>query len=192
MRRDNFEYNYIKKTINKPLIKRVKVDKQWLYIVSISAFLISVIFSLFSEITLPKFGIVVGVILFLIFILINVLFDIVGVAIMVADSEQFHSLAAKKIKGAKLGIKLINKKEHVASFCSDVVGDICGIVSGSSGLIIADYAAKLITINQLIITIIIMSLIASITIVSKAIGNVYATNLSNYIIYEFAKILSYF
>lgn len=192
MRKDNFEYNYIKKTIKKPLIKRVKIDYKWLYIVSVASFVISVLFSLFAEITLPQFGLFVGLVILLIFIIINVLFDVIGVAIMVADIEQFHSLASKKIRGAKLGIRLITKKEHVASFCSDVVGDICGIISGASGLFISNYIAQLTTINQLFITIFVMSVIASLTIMSKAVGKVYATNLSNFIIYEFSKILSYF
>jgi len=192
MPKKDFEYNYIKKTIRKPLIKRVKPNYKWLLQVGLAALFISMAFALVSEVALPNFGLISGILIIVLFIVIGFISDIIGVAIMVADIERFHSLAAKKIRGAKLGIKMIKNKEKVASFSSDVVGDVSGIVSGVAGLIVAEYIITVTGWSALHVIVIVTAIIATITITGKAICKPYATNLSNHIIYELAKILSYF
>ena len=76
------------------------------------------------------FGVLMG------FILLGILFDIIGVAVTAADERPFHSMAAHKIPGAREALRLIRRANKVSSFCNDVVGDICGIVSGSTAAVI--------------------------------------------------------
>ena len=109
--------------------KKEIVDHKWIIKIVISSFIISVIFTLISETVIPNVGIYMGIILTLIFILIGVIFDMIGVAVTTADEAQFHSMATKRVKGANMAIKLKINADKVASFCNDVVGDICGIVS---------------------------------------------------------------
>ena len=45
-------------------------------------------------------------------------------------------MAAHKEKGAKEALKLLRNADRVSSVCNDVVGDICGIVSGATGAVI--------------------------------------------------------
>lgn len=170
--------------------KTKKTDKKWVLIITIIAFSISFLLSLVSELIIPNASIIISIILVLVFISLGIIFDIIGVAVTTANSKVFHSMASQKIKGSKKAIKLINKKDKVSSFCNDVIGDICGVISGSCGLSIALKLSNILNINTLIITLITTSIISALTIGGKAMGKSFAVNNSNEIIYEFSKILS--
>ena len=62
----------------------------------------------------------------------GIVFDIIGVAVTATDESSFHSMAAKKVHGAAHAIRLVRHADRVSSFCNDVVGDICGTVSGAA------------------------------------------------------------
>ncbi len=46
-------------------------------------------------------------------------------------------MAAKKVPGAAECIMLLRHADRVASICNDVIGDICGVVSGAAAATIA-------------------------------------------------------
>lgn len=168
------------------------VDFKWIIKIIAASFLISVIFTLISEIAIPNVGIFVGIILTLIFILIGVLFDMIGIAVATADEAQFHSMSTKRIKGSKLAINLKRNAPKVSSFCNDVVGDICGIVSGSTGAVIAIKITEHYDLNSLVVTLIIMGIISALTIGGKALEKGFAMKKSNDILYSIVRILSIF
>ena len=116
----------------------------------------------------------------------------IGVAVTTADEAVFNSMASKKKKGAKTAIWLKKNADKVSSFCNDVIGDISGIISGSTGAVIAINISKNFNINQLLTTIIVMSIISAITIGGKALEKTYAMNNGNKIIYKFACVISLF
>ena len=70
----------------------------------------------------------------------------VGISITVADIKTFSSMATKQVSGANLAVKLIQNSEKASSFCNDVIGDICGIVSGSAGVALAALVYSLFTL----------------------------------------------
>lgn len=172
--------------------KRNTVDIKWIIKIIVVSFLISIIFTLISESAIPNIGIILGIILTIIFILIGVIFDMVGIAVATAEEAQFHSMATKKVKGAKMAIKLKRNADKVSSFCNDVVGDICGIVSGSTGAVIAIKMVENYNFNPLITTLVVMGIISALTIGGKAIEKGFAMKKSNNILFNFAKILSVF
>ena len=172
--------------------KKEIVDYIWIIKIVICSFLISVIFTLISETVIPNVGIILGVILTLLFILIGVVFDMVGLAVATAEETQFHSMAAKKVKGAKMALKLKKNADKVSSFCQDVVGDICGIVSGSTGAVITLKIVDITNLNSLITTLFIMGIISSFTIGGKALEKNIAMKKSNNILFNISKILSIF
>jgi len=138
-------------------------------------------------------SIVISVAVLIFFILIGVVFDIIGLAIATADEKQFHSMSARKIASAKVAIKLIRNAEKVASFCNDVIGESAGIISGSIG---AALAADLFLIEKgrvdLIGRLVIMGLVSALTVGSKAWGKSIAINHSNYIVNIVSKIIFFF
>lgn len=172
--------------------KKNLVDYNWIIKIVVSSFLISIIFSLISETIIPNVGIIMGCILTLIFIFIGVLFDMVGLAVATAEEAQFNSMVAKRVKGAKVALKLKKNADKVSSFCNDVVGDICGIVSGSTGAVIAIKIVENYDFNALVVTLIVMGIISALTIGGKALEKGYAMKQSNKILFNFAKILSMF
>ena len=172
--------------------KKNTVDYNWIIKIVISSFLISIIFTLISETIIPNVGIILGAILTLVFILLGVIFDMIGLAVATAEEAQFNSMVAKRVKGAKMALKLKKNADKVSSFCNDVVGDICGIVSGSTGAVIAIKITELYNFNNLLVTLIVMGVISSLTLGGKALEKGYAMKKSNKILFGFAKTLSIF
>lgn len=172
--------------------RKEKSNYNWIIKITVLAFLISLFFSFASESVIPNVNIIVGIILVLLFILIGVLFDMVGIAVTAADEAPFHSMNSRKVKGAKVGVIFKKNADKVSSFCNDVIGDVCGIISGSAGAIIASNLSSIFNIDVFVITLLITALIAALTIGGKAIGKSIAINNSNVILYEFAKIVSIF
>ena len=171
---------------------KLKTNYSWILKIVLIAFSISIIFSLISEIAIPNLNIYFSIVLALSFIFIGVIFDMIGVAITTSDISVFNSLTTKKKKGAKTAIWLKKNADKVSTFCNDVIGDICGIISGSTGAVIAINMSSVFKFNGLITTVIVMSIISAITIGGKAIEKTYAINNSNKIVYKFACILSIF
>lgn len=169
-----------------------KPNFKWILKIMGLAFVISLFFSFVSETILPNVNVIIGIFLVIVFILIGVLFDMIGVAVTSADEKPFHSMNSRKVKGADVAVKFKKNADKVSSFCNDVIGDICGIVSGSAGAIIALALANTLHIDKFIVTLIITALIAALTIGGKALGKSYAINKSNLILYEFAKVVSTF
>lgn len=168
------------------------IDYNWIIKIVIASFSISVVFSLISETAIPNVNLILGILLSLIFIFLGVVFDMIGVSVTASGDKIFHSMAAKKIKGAKMAIKLKKNASKVSSFCNDVVGDICGIISGSTGAVISIKMTESLNCNSLPVTLIIMGIISALTIGGKAIVKGLAIKKSNDILFKFAKILSIF
>lgn len=179
-------------TRRKEKISKEKVNISWISKIIVIAFTISFCLTFVSETTIPNLSLIFGIILTLLFILIGVLFDIVGVAVTSADEKVFHSMNSRKVRGANVAVKFKKNAEKVSSFCCDVIGDICGIVSGASAATIAVILTTKIHTDPLLTSLIIAAITASLTIGGKAIGKSVAINKSDIILYEFAKLISYF
>lgn len=178
--------------MTKKLKKKKNVDYKWMLTITILAFVISFVFSLICELTLPNAGVVLGVILVFIFIFLGILFDIIGVAVSTAEEKPFHSMSAQKVKGAKTAVMLKRNASKVSSFCNDVIGDICGIISGSAGVTIALAVANAFNISLMIVTLVVTAIIAALTIGGKAAGKGFAMTKSNDILFAFAKVMAIF
>ena len=171
---------------------KAKPDVKWIIQIMVISFMISLIFSFASEMTLPNVHVIIGIVIVILFIILGLIFDMIGVAVTSADEKPFHSMNSRKVKGADIAVKFKKNADKVASFCNDVIGDICGIVSGSAGAMIALSLSTSLHIDKFIISLLVTALIASLTIGGKAIGKSYAINKSNLILYKFAKFISHF
>ena len=192
MKNKDYKEKYSKKVNKKPIKDKKKIDKKWVLTISILSFLISLVFSFIGETIIPNAHIAISIMLIFIFIFIGIIFDMIGVAVTVADIKTFNSMATKKVKGAKTGVNLIKNAHKVSSFCNDVIGDICGIISGSVGVSIAIIVSDRFDLYLLPVTLLITALIAAITIGGKAIGKSVAINNSNIILYRFVRFISIF
>ena len=184
----------IKKGIKKELKRTnlIKIDIKWFFKILLIAFVISLAFSSLSEVVLNNVNIIIGIIIIIIFIILGIIFDMVGVAVAAADEKPFHSMSSRKVKGAKLSVRLKRNADKVSTICNDVIGDICGIVSGSGGAVIAISLAAKYDFNVILVSLLVTSLISGITVGGKALEKRYAINNSNEILYNFAKIINIF
>lgn len=165
-------------------------SKYWIILVAITTFMLSLFFSFLSNTALDILTIIPGFIVLILVIIFGVLFDLIGVAVTIAKEEEFHAKASKKIRGAKTAIKLIRNSEKVSNFCSDVVGDICGVLSGAISAIIAFKLTQSYGMNQSF-QFIVSALVASITVSGKAITKGIAKNNANKILTIVTKIINF-
>ena len=192
MKIKKYKEKYSKKVDKKPIKNKRLIDWKWISTVTILAFSISILFSFFSEAITNNASSILATIIILLFIGLGIVFDMVGISITVADIKTFNSMATKKVKGANLAVKLIKNSEKASSFCNDVIGDICGIVSGSAGVALAAILSATYDLKMFTTTLIITAIIAALTIGGKAIGKATAINKSTVILFEFSKIVSCF
>ncbi len=171
-----------------------KIRRRWVIFITIFAFLLSVFMSTFSDLLLKKSTTAVAFIVLISIIFIGILFDIVGVAVTVTDEKPFHSMAASKVKGAKSSLMLIRNASRVSNVCNDVIGDTCGIISGSSAAFIVtqvDFPPGSL-MDATLFSVILSGIVASLTIGGKAFGKELAMNNSKEIITVIGRILSVF
>ena len=160
---------------------------KWFIQVFITTFILSIIFSYISTNGVSNLNLISSLIILILVIGIGILFDIIAVAVTVANEEEFHAKATKKVKGAKTSIKLIKNAAKVANICADVIGDVCGVLSGAiSAMIAAKLAEKTGTNLQFIIS----AIVASLTVGGKALGKEVANKESTPIVHFVGKLLN--
>jgi CBS domain containing-hemolysin-like protein len=170
-----------------------KLVNRWIIIITIITVILAAGFSIISELALSKLNIFFAFITLITIIFIGVFFDIIGVASAVVDDKFFHAMASRKIEIAKYSLFITRNAPKFSSFCSDVIGDIAGIVSGAAGTVIvlsliAMYGLK----NGALLTVLMSSTIAGLTVGGKALGKEIAINKSKEIILISAKVVRFF
>ena len=170
--------------------KNHKKKNIWPVIVLLLTLSISFAVSLVSELVMGNAPLVVAYILIVFIIILSVVFDMIGTAAASCDIQPFLSMSARKVKGAKTAVKLVQNASKVSSVCADIIGDICGIISGACGaaIVIKQFADG----SSIIVSVLFSALIAGFTVFGKSLGKSYAMTNSNKIIYMVARVLSVF
>ena len=109
----------------------------WFVEVFILTFILSMLFSYISENGVSNLSLISAIFILILVIAMGIFFDIIGVAVTVANEHEFHAKATKKVEGSKASIKLIRNAPKVANICADVIGDICGVLSGAISALIS-------------------------------------------------------
>ena len=153
------------------------------------AVVLSAVMSFCSTTALQGSGLLITVAVLVVFILLGIVFDMIGVAVTAADPRPFHSMAAHKEKGGREAIRLLQKANRVSSFCNDVVGDICGIVSGSTAAVIVTELQRNFNTKSVLISIGVTALISGLTIGGKAVFKRVAIEDSTNVVYRVARLM---
>ena len=180
----------MKKPSNPKTGKKEHNHYRWALTAFVMAVALSGLLSLSSEAILENAGLLLALLILALFIGLGILFDIIGVAVTAADPRPFHSMAAHKEKGAKEALKLLRNADRVSSVCNDVVGDICGIVSGSTAAVIVVQLQRDFSTTSILISIGVTALISGITIGGKALGKSVAINDCTKVVYRVARIMN--
>jgi len=167
-----------------------KLNKKWVIFISFWTFILAGLFTIISNRLVANLDIVPAFIVLIVFILIGIIFDIIGIAVTTAEEKPFHAMAANRVMEAKHAIKLVRNASQVSNFCNDVIGDISGIISGAIGTNIVFNILKVHRdLNGALLSLIVTSLIASFTVGGKAIGKTIAMENYEAILHVIAKIL---
>lgn len=170
-----------------------KVDVGWVVKTVVITFTMSGLFNMLSGEAMESVHIAAAILILLAIIAVGIIFDIIGVAVTTADEAPFHSMAASRVKYADCAIRLIKAKDKVSNFCNDVVGDICGIISGSAAAAVVTYIVKLCpSVKDMWMSLVVTALVASLTVGGKAMGKSVAMKYSNLIVYTTARLISIF
>lgn len=169
---------------------------KWSISIAVITFVLAAIFSIASTGVLNGVPWSLGLLVVLFIVLIGVFFDMIGIAAAAADETPFHSMAARKVFGAKHSIKIVRNADRVASFCNDVIGDISGIISGTAAaLVIIQFSQSMDISSQSPIeygiNVGLTSLIAAITVGGKAFGKSFAITYSRDIIFQVGKVMHF-
>ena len=163
---------------------------RWVVTIFFTTILISGTISLLSDEIMARSAMAVAFLILLFIVLIGILFDIIGVAVTSADEKPFHSMAARKVPGAQEAIRLLRNAERVSSICNDVIGDICGVVSGSAS---ATIAAQILNNFEFswpnAVSLVMSALVAGLTVGGKAVGKTFAMNSCTAIVHTAGKII---
>ena len=168
-----------------------KANNKWTVIVVIVSFVLSIVFSAVTSTVLSGIGIVFAFIVLFIIIGINVLFDIIGTAVMNAEEAPFHSLARRRVFGAAEGIKIIRNAPQISNLCCDVIGDIAGIISGAATALIVEQLAKVLGIKALFPSLLLTGIVSSLTIGGKAVCKVIAMQRANSIVFSIGRLYAF-
>lgn len=155
----------------------------WILLITVISFISSVVLSWVSSDVLKTVDIFTAFLVILFIILVNIISDTIGTAVTAADETPFHAMASRKLYGAKKAIRLIRNADKVSNVCNDVIGDICGVISGAAGAyIVIRIIGEKSGINYL--ELLITGFIAAFTVGGKALGKIVAIGNSNYIVYR--------
>jgi hypothetical protein len=166
--------------------KKVKIKKQSrgaLGVIVLTTFITAVALSYIFEVLLGDVPLMAAFFMLIVIILIGIVSDGIGNAVVSADEITFHSMAAQKVKGAKESIMLVRNAPMVANLFNDVIGDIAGIMSGSMAAAIVLATEQGFGIKSIFLSIAMSGFVAALTVGGKALGKGFAIERSRYIVY---------
>ena len=171
---------------------RKKTNFKWLIKIVLISVIVTMAFTLASTEILGRADYIVAFAVLAVFIILGIVFDMIGVAVTAAAAIEatFHSMASHRERGAAESLRLIKNADKVSSFCNDMVGDVSGIVSGSTAALIAAQLMKGLSTDDLMVPLLISGAVTGLTIGGKAAGKTFAFNNSTAIVFRVGKLLN--
>lgn len=166
----------------------------WPLMAFILSITLSMAFGVLSEVALNGANIFIAIAVIVVFLVISIITDMIGVAVTACDIKNFRAMAAKKVRGSKEAIMLKKNADRVSSIFADILGDICSILSGAAGAVVT---SSLITQTMtdfvgVVVASLVSAIIAALIISGKALMKKYSMEHADGIILILGKILSIF
>ena len=172
--------------------RRVPAWLVWGLGVLVLSFALTVLFSFLTEVSVKGSPLYVCIIVLVVLLIVNIVCDVLANAIISCNPEAFHAMASKKIKGAKRAVSFCRNATKLSSIFADVIGDICGIVSGAAGTALIVHFSVSGTVYELIASIGVSAVIGALTVGGKAIFKHFAIKYNKQIVFGFAKFTTVF
>ena len=164
--------------------KRIPGWLSWGLSVLFLSFGLTVLFSFLTEISIKGSPVYICVIVLIVLLFLNIGCDMIANAIITCQPDAFHAMASNKIKGAKRAVTLCKNATKLGSVFADVIGDICGIVSGAAGAVLVVYIAAIADGNiwEIVSSILVSAVIGALTVGGKAIFKHFAMKYNKQIV----------
>ncbi len=171
--------------------KKLSSATIWTIKITVVTLALSFFFSFISELTSSYAHVSITILLLVLLISINIVCDAIGIAATSCDLAPLLAMASRKVPGSKKAIALVKNAEKVSNICCDVIGDICGIISGACG---AAIVTKLVIDNTLNywISIVLAAVVSAVTVGGKSMFKNIAMTNSKEILLFVSRILSIF
>ncbi len=154
-------------------------------VMGISTFVIAFAVTLLSTSVSDILPLPVAALLILVIVAVGILFDMIGIAATAAKEAPLHAMAAKRTVGATQAIMIVRNADRVSNVCSDLVGDICGTVSGAAAAaIVFRMVTAGVPANEDLLSVVLISAVAAFTVGGKAAGKGYALDRANDIVFR--------
>jgi len=173
-------------------VPKKRVSVSWILLTLLLTFTLSVGITLITNILLQDLPLGIAFCVLVVIISLGIIFDILGIAVTAAAEAPFHAMASSRVKGAKESVSLIRNAEKVSNFCNDVVGDICGIISGSAATVVVTELAVNFSVETMGLSLLVTGVVAALTVGGKALGKTVAMTKCNSIVYIIGKIIYFF
>lgn len=178
------------KPANKVKSKRTGATS-WALKITPVTFCLSLASSIFSQAVTTYTDLTVSIMLLLFMMLVSVVFDGIGVSVTSCDKGEVKKLLQYDAKRAKIAMGLISNAEKVNSVCADVIGDICGVLSGACGAVLAAGLVREWGAGGNVLPTLTSAVVAAITVGGKALmKGIAVKNADKYVVMT-AKALSY-
>ena len=170
---------------------KTKSNARWVLKIVLISVVASMVFTLASTEILGRAGYIISFAILAVFIVIGIIFDMIGLAVTAASEAPFHSMAAHRERGATESLRLIKNADKVTSFCNDVVGDVTGIISGTTAALIAARLMGGMNTENLLFPLLISGAVTGLTVGGKAVGKVFTFNNCNAIVLKVGKLINF-
>ena len=171
---------------------KTKSNIRWIIKIVLISIASSVVFTLATAEILGRAGIIISFAMLAVFIVVGIVFDMIGLAVATSTEAPFHSMAAHRERGATESLRLIKNADKVTSFCNDVVGDVTGIISGMTAALIAARLMEGFSSESLLFPLIISAAVTGLTVGGKAVGKAFTFNNNIAIVLRVGKIINFF
>ncbi|KGX87584.1 hypothetical protein [Pontibacillus litoralis] len=156
------------------MLKQLRQSMHWSSKISLLTFTLALFFSTLSTLFREGSTLFLSLLIVFLFILIGVIADTVGLAAATAKEHHFHAMASKKVRGAKEAAYISKNAPLFSSFFNDVIGDIAGIVSGAASTAVVFQMTAILNTSEgsilfIVITVLLTSVIAALTVGGKAL-----------------------
>lgn len=173
--------------------KRKPRKNFWALKITIITLIIAALFRYLADVATSGSGIFTASLIICLFIIIGIVTDGIAVAVTSCDIAPLSAMASRRVPGSKAALNLVKNADKVSNICSDVVGDICGIISGAcSSVVVAKILLSSPGTSELMLTIGLSSVIAALTVGGKAFVKTIAIKYSKEFVMITAKIISVF
>jgi len=169
-----------------------KTNIRWLIKIVLISLVASIVFTLASTEILGNTGYIMSFAILAIFIIVGIVFDVIGIAVTAATEAPFNSMATRRQRGAAEALRLVKNANRVTCYCNDVIGDVTGIVSGTTAALIAARLMDGFNTENLLFPVLISAIVTGLTVGGKAVGKTLAFNMSTEIVLKVGQIFNIF